>query len=150
MYIDEKLYAEIKNKLPLLCVDILLFHNSQFLLIKRNNSPALGQWWFPGGRIHKGESIFDAAKRKCKEELGIEIIPRYIVSVEETIFDLKNDIVDVHTVNIVVRAKLLEDNFIVNIDKLHSEFRWFDNVEPHFHDAVKNPLIRLGYKRKDE
>lgn len=150
MYLEETFYDRIKKSMPILCVDVMFIHNKKFLLLKRNNTPALGLWWFPGGRVFKGETISEAAKRKCLEELRINIIPESIISVEETVFTLDNDSVDVHTVNVVIQAKPFENNFIINIDKLHSEFRWFNKIESYFHDAVKNPLMKLDYKLRDE
>lgn len=39
----------------------------------RENQPEQGKWWFPGGRIHFGESRLDAARRKVKEECGLDV-----------------------------------------------------------------------------
>jgi hypothetical protein len=43
-----------------------------WLLIQRGREPNKGQWSFPGGKIHLGESILEAAKRELNEETGIE------------------------------------------------------------------------------
>lgn len=31
-----------------------------------------GKWEFPGGKVHPGERADDAARRECREELGID------------------------------------------------------------------------------
>jgi len=146
MIIPTELYKEIKKTLPIACVDLLVTYDKKFLLLKRNNAPAKDQWWFPGGRIFKSETIFQAAHRKGIEELGIKINPMKIVSVEESLFNLKNDVVDIHTINIIVKMEFL--NFIskIKIDKFHSDFKWFKNIPPNLNNAVKNPLIKLGFK----
>jgi len=41
------------------------------LLVERGSEPVKGVWWLPGGRIYKGETFFDAAIRKVKEETGL-------------------------------------------------------------------------------
>jgi 8-oxo-dGTP diphosphatase len=43
-----------------------------WLLIQRGREPNKGQWSFPGGKIHLGESTLEAAKRELREETGIE------------------------------------------------------------------------------
>lgn len=41
------------------------------LLIERAADPARGQWALPGGALHDGESLDDAAKRKLADETGV-------------------------------------------------------------------------------
>ncbi|MDE1833110.1 MAG: NUDIX hydrolase, partial [Candidatus Micrarchaeota archaeon] len=44
------------------------------------------QWLIPGGHIEHGESVFDAARREAKEEVGLSIVPLGVVTVFEDIF----------------------------------------------------------------
>ena len=39
----------------------------------RASDPWSGQWSFPGGRRHAGESLFDAACRETEEEVGLDV-----------------------------------------------------------------------------
>ena len=53
---------------------ILLDEQGRYLLGQRPaGKPYAGYWEFPGGKIEKGESVFQALKRELLEELGIEI-----------------------------------------------------------------------------
>ena len=53
---------------------ILLDEQGHYLLGQRPaGKPYAGYWEFPGGKIEKGESVFQALKRELLEELGIEI-----------------------------------------------------------------------------
>ena len=53
---------------------ILLDGQGRYLLGQRpEGKPYAGYWEVPGGKIEKGESVFEALKRELQEELGIEI-----------------------------------------------------------------------------
>jgi 8-oxo-dGTP diphosphatase len=58
-----------------LTVDIVIFTVREralhVLLVKRGVPPFRGQHAIPGGFIHEGESLEDAAKRKLAEEAGV-------------------------------------------------------------------------------
>jgi colanic acid biosynthesis protein WcaH len=72
MIIPEKQYKQIINSTVNLCVDVCLRYNDKVLLIKRTEEPCKGVFWPVGGRIHKGEKAIEAARRKIKEEIGID------------------------------------------------------------------------------
>ena len=53
---------------------ILLDSQGRYLLGQRpEGKPYAGYWEVTGGKIEKGESVFEALKRELQEELGIEI-----------------------------------------------------------------------------
>lgn len=144
MHIPSDLYEKIKASLPIACVDLLIINNGCFLLVRRKNPPARGKWWFPGGRIHKWELILDAAVRKGKEELGLDLQPLEIISVEESIFN-EGGGANVHTINFVVKMKITNDNQTIVLDNNHSEFAWFDSITEDLHQYVKGPLLKLNF-----
>ena len=145
-FINADSYELIKTSIPIVCVDLLIVKNGKVLLLKRKNATARGQWWYPGGRIFKNETIFDAAKRKGMEEIGILLEPRKIISVEESIFTLDTDEVDIHTINIVTLMKFINSDFSIKLDENHSEFKWFSEINVPLHPAVRNPLEKINYK----
>jgi colanic acid biosynthesis protein WcaH len=71
-FIPEKLYKQIIGSTVNLCVDVCLRYNDKVLLIKRTEEPCKGIYWPIGGRIHKGETAEQAARRKIKEEIAID------------------------------------------------------------------------------
>ena len=112
MKIPLKLYKKIIDVLPIFCVDVVIKYKGKVLLVKRKNAPAKGKWWLPGGRIFKGETIEKAAKRKMKEELGINIkiiksLGYFEKHFKENEFNLKSGI---HTISIVILAEPLSLN----------------------------------------
>jgi 8-oxo-dGTP diphosphatase len=64
------------NPVPIdVAVGILMKPDGDVLLARRPvGKPYAGYWEFPGGKLEMGESILDALKRECLEELGIEVL----------------------------------------------------------------------------
>ena len=74
MFIEKSLYMDILRNMPIPTVDILFLNSqNQILLGKRNNEPLMGVYYIPGGRVNKREISLDTARRKAKEELGIDV-----------------------------------------------------------------------------
>ena len=146
MHIPKLEYKTILANMPIVCVDLIIINNGKFLLLKRNNEPAKGEFWFPGGRILKLETIKSAALRKAKLEVNLDCNFHKVISVEETIFDKKSDMsTTVHTINIV--CKLTTDNIKeIKLDHFHSNFIWtplnqFKDLK--LHKAILKPLTTL-------
>ncbi len=143
--IGDKEYKNIVKLVPIVCVDLILTDGNKFLLGKRVNQPAKGQWFFPGGRIYKGEKIVDAAIRKAKEEMGIKILAKdlSIIGVGETIFDGKGIDKARHSINVVCLVKI-SDKTKFNFDRTqHSEIKWFSEINPDWHEYVKEFLRKI-------
>jgi colanic acid biosynthesis protein WcaH len=74
-FIPADQYEFIKRAMPIPCVDLLVVNDGgQILLTRRANDPARGCWWLPGGRVAFGETREQAARRKLREECGLESI----------------------------------------------------------------------------
>jgi 8-oxo-dGTP pyrophosphatase MutT (NUDIX family) len=50
---------------------VSIVNDGRVLLVERQNEPASHQWWFPGGRVHHGETRLAAGRRKLIEETGL-------------------------------------------------------------------------------
>ena len=146
MYIPELEYKSILSKMPILCVDLLIIHDNKCLLLKRDNEPAKGQYWFPGGRVRKLESIEKAALRIAKQETNLDCSFIKIISVEETIFDKNENMgTEIHTVNICCEMKSFSLTSL-QIDDYHKEYKWIDKQSSTYHKAVNHPLSLFGFK----
>jgi len=66
--------SEIIRPVTEVAAGILLDQSGRYLLGQRpEGKPYAGYWEVPGGKIEKGESVFEALKRELQEELGIDI-----------------------------------------------------------------------------
>lgn len=131
--------------MPILCVDCLIVHEKKCLLLRRTREPSKGKYWFPGGRIFKGETFRDAALRKAREEVNLDCEFKKVISIEETIFEWQGDMLsDIHTVNICCHLSPQKLNNL-SIDESHDGNIWV-NLEQaknlNLHPAVFMPLLK--------
>ena len=70
---------------PLVGVGIVAWRADQVLLVRRGRPPRCGEWSIPGGRQELGETVFEAAVREAREETGLVIRPREILTVIDAI-----------------------------------------------------------------
>jgi mutator protein MutT len=91
--IPERLYNKIVSVMPITSVEaIIRDKENRILVLKRNNVPVKGEWWFPGGRVRKGETLNEALIREVKEETGLEIEVKNLVGVYTRLFPERHDI----------------------------------------------------------
>lgn len=72
LYNSQELYEQYVANLVIVCVDVILQRKSdrKLLLFLRRDPPARSIWWWPGGRMFRGETFQQAAVRKICEETG--------------------------------------------------------------------------------
>ena len=125
-------YKKILELTPVCCIEVMIYHKGKVLLVLRKSEPLKNEWWFPGGRIYKNETLQQAAVRKAYEEAGIKVKIIKKIGAYETIYKfgpfdkLKSG---VHTVNVCILAKPIGKNINVKIDKTSSKYRWIAKIE---------------------
>jgi ADP-ribose pyrophosphatase YjhB (NUDIX family) len=86
-FIPSPLYKKLIRFLPIASVEVAIQIGEALLYMKRDNYPAKGEWWFPGGAIKKkSESLQEALHREILEEMGLEIISFKLVNVYSRVF----------------------------------------------------------------
>jgi 8-oxo-dGTP pyrophosphatase MutT (NUDIX family) len=118
--------------------------------VERSSEPVKGVWWWPGGRLLKGETFFDAAKRKAKEETGIEAKPIQVLGVWNTFFPTSHwdndESKGTQTVNPVVLVEALDGFHDVKLDNTSENYRWI-SLDPELAKNediyVQQALLRL-------
>ena len=128
-WIDEPLYNRIKEIMPIPTVDLLVTHRGRLLLMLRNNEPAKDQWFTPGGRILRRETIDETVRRVLQEETGLT--PRKItrIGIMEHIWPMT------HTVTILHRVDITDNTVTMNDE--HSDYKGVNSAPEDAH-----PLLR--------
>ncbi|EMT6576662.1 GDP-mannose mannosyl hydrolase [Providencia rettgeri] len=146
-------FKTIVASTPLVSIDLVICNsNNQILLGLRNNRPAKGYWFVPGGRICKDETFDVAFQRLVMEELGIAysikdstFIGHYQHLYQDNFSDKD------FTTHYVVLGYMIEQD--INIDKLpseqHKNYKWWDINEllssTKVHENTKAYFINNRY-----
>lgn len=133
MFLEKETFTTVIASTPLVSIDLLVKNSQgQYLLGYRNNRPAQGFWFVPGGRILKDESMNLAFKRLCKVELGIEVnreSARFLGPYEHFYNDFVfGDEVSTHYVVLGYEIELDIDISDLPQDQ-HNQYRWFTKAE---------------------
>jgi colanic acid biosynthesis protein WcaH len=144
-FLPEDLYAKLVRDCVVFCVDIVLVRTTKIgrkecLLVKRSSEPVKGVWWWPGGRMLKGETFFDAAKRKASQETGLtDVTCVQVLGIWNTFFPTSNWDTEnekgTQTVNAIVLVELDSVGVDVALDDTSEDSRWI-SLDPE--DAEKN------------
>ncbi|HCE2178900.1 TPA: GDP-mannose mannosyl hydrolase [Vibrio parahaemolyticus] len=140
MYLDKQTFTTIIDSTPLVSIDLLVENSQgQILLGLRNNRPAQGFWFVPGGRILKNESLKQAFSRLCSEELGIEASLESAKSIgiyehfySDSVF---GDEISTHYVVLAFKISV-EQEFATLPKQQHSDYAWFKPNEALIDESV--------------
>jgi len=132
-FLDADFYAKMVHDCVICCLDCLVIRQNSMngklecLLVERGSEPVKGVWWLPGGRIYKGETFFDAAIRKVKEETGLIGKPIQVLGFYNTFFDTSHWDTATETgtqsVQPVVLVELKKGSEVV-LDTTSERFKW--------------------------
>lgn len=70
-WIKPRVFSRIVQLIPIPTVDLVVIRpDGRFLLVLRRNYPKKNRYWFPGGKVDRGETPEMAASRIAAEEIG--------------------------------------------------------------------------------
>jgi len=139
-FLEKQIFTTVIDSTPLVSIDLLIEDkHGQILLGYRNNRPAQGYWFVPGGRILKDESMDDAFKRLTLAELGIEFtrdqaefLGPYEHFYEDFVFGE-----GISTHYVVLGYKIICDIDINTLPNAqHEKYKWFTKQEMLSSDTV--------------
>jgi len=89
--IRQDCWGEVTRKMPIPCVDTIVWRRRTFLLGWRVILPYRNVWALIGGRMFRGESFAQTAFRHCRES-GLEISKPKFIGVFPVRFPSRHDI----------------------------------------------------------
>ena len=141
MWLPDETFKSIIQHTPLISIDLIVRNEQgEVLLGKRVNAPAKGNWFVPGGRVRKNETLDNAFIRLVSEELGIESgvtrADAKFLGVFEHFYEDNVFEDDVSTHYVVLAYELILDNLNLKNSEQHSQYRWqcnFDGTHEYIH-----------------
>lgn len=137
-------FLSVVDATPLVAMDLVVVRGgTEILLGLRNNRPAQGFWFVPGGRIRKNETMQAALARVAHDELGLQLAqlpqpPVHMGAFEHFYTDCFAGDVGVST-HYVVMGNLVHlpaGAELAVADTQHSALRWWPLAEAHASDVV--------------
>jgi colanic acid biosynthesis protein WcaH len=122
-------FATVIRSTPLVSIDLILTRPDQTILVgRRQNEPAKGCWFVPGGRIRKDERLDAAFHRLLKTETGLDgdRAAARLLGFYEHLYDtnaLGDASFGTHYVVLGYRLDVPADAAIT-ADTQHAEFQW--------------------------
>ena len=143
--IPEEQWETIVANVPLVSVDLVIEHDGGVLLGKRENEPAKGEWFVPGGTVLKNEPRTDAVHRVAEAELGQGVVIDECLGTSEHFYDTAEiDSIDSkHYLATGYRCHFERDNPEIVGDEQHSALRVVCSPFDDFHPYVKRYLDAL-------
>ena len=138
-YISDEDFATCLQHMPQPCVDLVVEHDGGILLARRQNEPAKGEWFWPGGRLYKGERLDDAPARIASEELGLGVETVDRLGVSEHFWETTSaDSVETrHTIPVVYHVRPDPQDQSLALDAQHDEVRILRKPGPTCHEYVR-------------
>lgn len=138
-------WRTIVEHAPIVSVDLVVEHDGGVLLGRRQNEPAKGEWFLPGGRVLKNEARKRAVHRVAEEELGASVEIRDCLGTAEHFYE-SADVPGVdskHYLSTGYRCTFTDADPALGGDDQHSDFRVFEPPYPDLHEYVAAYVERL-------
>ena len=143
--IPKDIYQKIHFSVPIACIDVVIVKNNKILLCKRTNKPAQGEFWLPGGRVYKGETLAEAVSRKTLQETDLQTQKIKKIGIDETMFEDGPFGSSTHTINVIYLVTTKKGEVINDLQ--HDEYLWADlktkNLHPYVRKYMKIVLNNL-------
>jgi colanic acid biosynthesis protein WcaH len=156
--LDSQTFTKIVAATPLVSIDLIVMRGDREVLLGlRNNRPAQGFWFVPGGRIIKNEPTRTALSRIAEKELGLgafvlsgELKAIFLGPYEHMYPDCFAGDIGVSTHYVVLAYKIaVPSTFALpKADEQHAELKWWSVQDAlasdQVHQYTKNYFSDLG------
>jgi len=150
-FLNQNDFIHVIENTPLVSIDLVIENeHGEILLGKRNNRPAQGFWFVPGGRILKNELLDDAFVRLTQGELG-KVFKKKEARLLDVFEHLYDDCVfdnEVSTHYVVLGFHLIIGSLDFKLPETqHSEFCWWAKEQikasPFVHENTRAYMAYL-------
>ena len=147
--LSDENFAQVIRFAPLVSIDIIIRNpRGAIMLGLRNNEPAKGYYFVPGGRIRKGETLHKAFRRILKSETGHygRLEDQRFLGVYEHFYPNNrsgNADFGTHYVVLAYQLDWPSDTLAVR-DEQHSKFEWM-TPEYLVHSPRVHPHIKAYF-----
>jgi len=144
-YLPEETWETVVRSVPLVSVDLVVHHDGGVVLGKRTNEPAKGEWFVPGGTVHKHERLEDAVYRIAQDELGVDVTIDRRLGVYEHFYEVA-DVEDADGKHYVpIGFEVTSESETLAPDDQHADLRVFEPpIEIELHPYVREYLGDAG------
>ena len=143
--LPQALFESVVKSTPLVSIDFVVrASNFKILLGLRNNRPAQGFWFVPGGRVLKGESFDTAFYRLLYVELGLRSkdVTATFMGLYQHFYPDNFSGEDFGTHYIVLAYAIqLKEALLTLPNQQHSDYRWFKE-----HEIFESTLVHKHTK----
>lgn len=142
--IPEDEWETIVSQMPIPSVDMVVLNDDdEFLLGRRQNQPAKGTWFVPGGRILKNEQVYNAVHRKAREELNTAVSIEDDLGWYEHFYDESDVGADVSK-HYIALCFVVRNGNDIEPDSQHEELEWFSEPPKATHRLTMKYLEDAG------
>ncbi len=147
--LDRTEFLKVVQATPLVSIDLIVRNPRDAVLLgERNNAPAMGYWFVPGGRILKSESLEQAFARITLAELGepLKIESARLIGVFEHHYpdNVANDAFATHYIAIGMQLQVERELTGLPCQQ-HAQYQWMavDALlqAPQVHQNTKDYFI---------
>ena len=138
-------WRTIVANVPLVSVDLVIEHDGDVFLGKRENEPAKGEWFVPGGTVFKSERRTEAVHRVAEEEVGESVVIDDCLGTSEHFYETaETDGIDSkHYLATGYRCHFERTGPELAVDEQHSAFQLVRPPFDKFHPYVERYLDAL-------
>ena len=155
MWLNNELFRSVIASTPLISIDLVVQNPlGECLLGQRLNRPAKGDWFVPGGRILKNETLDKAFSRLTLDELGktcqryeARLLGVYEHFYADSVFAAADEGPDTHYVVLAYQIVLAKGDELQPPRTQHNAYRWWslDHMQTceHVHNNTRAYLDAL-------
>ncbi len=145
-FLAKDIFTTVIKSTPLISIDLIVENeNGELLFGLRNNKPAKGYWFVPGGRVLKNETLDNAFKRLTYGELGVELdrSNANLAGIYEHFYDdfVFGDSVSTHYVVVAHLLKVSSSELKLPVGDQHNTYIWKSKEkilqDPNIHQYSK-------------